>query len=207
MYAVYYFRKLFNIPRMPFLRIAGKTFNPNLGNLLVFIFLWTFGTNVYCRDYIYTSKFSTYLLSELENIQPKEIDAIVIWTKDGKSLSILFEGSPKVSKTPTDIVVKSKQVEVYYPLTDYLKFTFEKLNDDSKVETIFQDNRINFHFSANRVEISNLTPNEIVSVYSVNGMKEFSSKVNSDGKISIFNLSVGIHILKANNTNFKLLIK
>ena len=136
-----------------------------------------------------------------------EIDAIVIWTKDRKSMSFLLEDSPKVSITEADIVVKSKQVEVYYPITDYLKFAFEKNHNGSNVESVFHSDRIYIQFTAKLAEIFNLTPNETISIYSINGVKEMSSKADSEGKISIPNLSSGIHILKANNTNFKFMIK
>lgn len=149
---------------------------------------------------------SSCLSAEQENTS-KEINAVVIWMKDGKSMSILLEDSPKVFRTGTDIVVKSERVEVHYPLTDYLKFTFEQKHDGSNVEPVIQGNRIYIQFSANRADISNLTPYEIVSVYSVNGMMELSSKAGPDGRISIPNLPGGIHILKANHTNIKFVIR
>lgn len=173
--------------------------------LLAFSLLWTFGTNAYCACMCMVG-FPPCLSAGQENAS-KEIDAIVIWTKDGKSMGILLEDSPKVSKTGTDIVVRSERVEVHYPLTDYLKFTFEQKHDGSNVEPVIQGNRIYIQFSANRADISNLTPYEIVSVYSVNGMMELSSKAGPDGRISIPNLPGGIHILKANHTNIKFVIR
>lgn len=140
-------------------------------------------------------------------INAMERDAIVIWTKGGKSMSILLDDSPKVFISGQDIVVKSKQAEVYYPLTDYLKFTFEKKHDASSVESALQSDRVSFLFSADRLELFNLTPYEIVSVYSVNGMMEFSSKADADGKVSIPNLSGAVHILKANSTTVKFVIR
>lgn len=173
--------------------------------LLAFSLLWTFGTNAYCACMGMVS--SSSCLSAGQENASKEIDAVVIWTKDGKSMSILLDDSPKVSRIGTDIVVKSERVEVHYPLTDYLKFTFEQKQDGSNVEPVIQGNRIYIHFSANRADISNLTPNEIVSVYSVNGMMELSSKAGPDGRIFIPNLPSGIHILKANHTNIKFVIR
>ena len=173
--------------------------------LFAFSLLWTFGTNAHCACMGMVSS-SSCLSAEQENTS-KEINAVVIWMKDGKSMSILLEDSPKVSRTGTDIVVKSERVEVHYPLTDYLKFTFEQKHDGSNVEPVIQGNRIYIQFSANRADISNLTPYEIVSVYSVNGMMELSSKAGPDGKISIPNLPGGIHILKANHTNIKFVIR
>ena len=136
--------------------------------LFAFSLLWTFGTNAHCACMGMVSS-SSCLSAEQENAS-KEINAVVIWMKDGKSMSILLEDSPKVSRTGTDIVVKSERVEVHYPLTDYLKFTFEQKHDGSNVEPVIQGNRIYIQFSANRADISNLTPYEIVSVYSVNGI-------------------------------------
>ena len=87
------------------------------------------------------------------------------------------------------------------------RYIIHQKHDGSNVEPVIQGNRIYIQFSANRADISNLTPYEIVSVYSVNGMMELSSKAGPDGRISIPNLPGGIHILKANHTNIKFVIR
>lgn len=138
-----------------------------------------------------------------------ERNAIVIWTKDGRSVSVMLEDSPKIEKNETDLILKSDEVELYYPLSESLKISFEKIEDDAKVESPLYQNRINVELSSGRIDISNLPPNETFSIYSIDGRIEICQKADSSGHVSIplSKLPRGVHLLKSPHINVKILIK
>ena len=78
---------------------------------------------------------SMFSLFALETMAENIPDLLVVWTKDGSKPSFALSENPSVSFTKSDLVVKTKGVEVNYALTNLQRLTYKK-NDITGVTDI-----------------------------------------------------------------------
>lgn len=138
------------------------------------------------------------------------INSIIVWTADGSNVLYLLEDHPKIFMTSADLVLKTINTEVLYPMSDYVKFTFgtEEIND-TQIEHLLTENKAIIKITSQIVSISNLMPNESLSVYTVDGKMVERTNASTDGQttFSIADYANGIYIIKTHDKSFKFVKK
>ena len=138
------------------------------------------------------------------------INSIIVWTTDGSNVRYLLEEHPKILMTSTDLVLKTISTEVFYPLSDYVKFTFgTKDINGTQIEHLLTENKAIIKITSQTVSINNLLPNESVSVYTVDGKMVDYINANADGQtsFSIADYTNGIYVIKTHDKSFKFVKK
>ena len=132
------------------------------------------------------------------------IRSLVVWAKDGTRVAYALAEKPKITFTETDLVIKSKGIEVNYPLGNMLRFTY-----DSSAPTAITDlktDKGNFKFEGNSLLFPSLKANGNVSVYSADGSLVMKKTVRKDGEfvLSVSGLNAGVYMVKVNNVTYKI---
>ena len=125
-------------------------------------------------------------------------NTLTIHQKDGKQFCFGFVDKPVITYTETDLVLKTTNTEVQYPLSSLAKFTFTDIEDavistkdDGKSAQLQLDNYV--------VSITGAKAGINVTVISSDGKTVGNYKTEADGKatFSIADLSQGIYIIKS----------
>ena len=133
---------------------------------------------------------------------------LAIQQKDGQEFSFGFEDKPVITYTDTDLVLKTANTDVQYPLASLSKFTFTDLATSADA---VRDDIQNPTFDMDDYEIS-ITGSKAginVSVISSDGKTIGTYKTGQDGgvKISIADLPQGLYIINSGKLTFKVLKK
>lgn len=132
---------------------------------------------------------------------------LVVWAKDGAKVAYTLAEKPKITFTETDLVIKTKGIEVNYPLGNMLRFTY-----DSSAPTAITDLKTEeetFKFEGNSLLFPFLKANDNVSVYSADGSLVLMKTVRKDGEfvMSVSDLNAGVYLVKVNSVTYKILKK
>lgn len=133
-------------------------------------------------------------------------NTLTIHQKDGTQVNFGLADMPVISYTDSDLVIKSSQTEVLYPLALIAKFTFTDVEDGvisieaSSSQLVLDDYM---------VRISGAKPEITVSVIGADGKTLATHKTDAEGDItfSIAELPEGVYIIKSEEITCKVLKK
>ncbi len=135
-------------------------------------------------------------------------NTLTVHQKDGQQFSFGFEEKPVVTFTHTEMVVKSKGVELRYELTRLSKFTFDdKDTIEDAVETIVSKASITLNEYI--VCISGAKADIDVRMIASDGHILQQYKTDTDGSVtfSISELPEGTYIISSESLTIKILRK
>ena len=135
-------------------------------------------------------------------------NTLTIHQKDGQQFNFGFDDKPVITYTETDLVLKTTNTEVQFPLASLAKFTFIdvedaviSIKDDGKSAQLQLDNYV--------VSITGAKAGITVTVIGSDGKTIATYKTDSDGCVtfSIADLPQGIYIIKSEKLTCKILKK
>ena len=135
-------------------------------------------------------------------------NTLTIHQKDGQQFSFGFDDKPVITYTDTDLVLKTTETEVQYPLASVAKFTFTDVED--AVILIKQDgNAAQLELDGYVVSITGAKADITVKVIGPDGKTLGTYKTGSDGSVtfSIADLPQGLYIINSENLTCKILKK
>lgn len=135
-------------------------------------------------------------------------NTLTIHQKDGQQFSFGFESKPVVTFTDTELVVKSKGVELRYELAEFSKFTFDDKDPiDDAVPTIVS--KASITLNEYTVCISGAKSDINVQLVASDGHTLQQYKTDADGSVtfSISELPQGTYIIASESLTCKILKK
>ena len=131
-------------------------------------------------------------------------DLLVVWAKDGSKPSFALSENPSISFTASDLVVKTKDVEVNYALANLLRLTYEK-NDITGVTDIATGKPL-LRLQRNAIYFPLLPAQSQVDVYRTNGTKVMSKRIEKEGAytFSIEELAAGTYLVRVEGDTYKI---
>ena len=133
---------------------------------------------------------------------------LVVWSKDGSKVVYDLSEEPKHTFTASDLVVSTNGVEVTYPLSSLLRFTYEK-KDASSLLDITTGRASSFRQDGDCLVFTGLAAGSNVSLRSLNGALVFSKAVQAQGEysFSLSGLAAGVYLVTVNGTTYKIVKK
>lgn len=113
-------------------------------------------------------------------------DKVYIYDKTGERISFSIDSGTTVTVNSDNIIVNLEDKQVLFPLSDYLKFIFEK--ESSSIKSVTNsDKEIFCRIEGEDLYLMNLPPWSIVRVYSLSGALVDSAQSDTEGSL-ILNL-------------------
>lgn len=111
---------------------------------------------------------------------------VYIYDKTGERISFSIDSGTTVTVNSDNIIVNLEDKQVLFPLSDYLKFIFEK--ESSSIKSVTNsDKEIFCRIEGEDLYLMNLPPWSIVRVYSLSGALVNSAQSDTEGSL-ILNL-------------------
>lgn len=131
---------------------------------------------------------------------------LFVWSKTGEKVGYVLSERPKITFNKTALTVISDGVEISYPIDNFRCITYEKNDVTSIKETgigelySLKNNSLFFH---------NLKANDLISIFSIDGVLLYSKSVQHNGEftISLSDFNTKAFIVKMNNLTFKIVKK
>ena len=148
------------------------------------------------------------LLSLFTMMSAANKNAIRVYEVGGNSVVYLLSAHPSVTFSGDELVLKTDDIEVAYPLTASAKFEFVEAPEEAAGIRSTQADP-SFKITADEIVISHVCPNSAVSIYNLSGQVVKSGQANSEGRVIMnpLNLSKGTYIVKSEQVTFKIFIK
>lgn len=133
-----------------------------------------------------------------------EGDNLVIKTKGGQSVTYYLSARPTVTFSGSNLVLKTSDVEVNYPIADIVEITFDLSTEIQKIKS---DSQISFTINGNEIVANGLNKGEKMQLYTVDGKQVASTTTNADGaaSVDISSLGRGAYVVKAGKKSYKIL--
>lgn len=137
----------------------------------------------------------------------EEKTTLVVCAKDGSKVAYALSEKPLVTFSETDLIVKTKSLEVNYPFDkmDRLIYEYEALDD--KVD-LLTDGQAMIN-KGDYLLFPELKSGDSVMIYSSNGVLVADKKMGADGEY-VFPLNevpIGIYMVKVNDVTYKIVKK
>ncbi len=135
-------------------------------------------------------------------------NTLTVHQKDGQQFSFGFESKPVVTFTDTELIVKSKGIELRYELARFSKFTFDEKEIDDAVIPIVE-NKTSITLDEYTVSISGAKADIIVRLMASDGRTIEQHKTDADGSVtfSISELPEGLYIIASESLTCKIIKK
>lgn len=148
--------------------------------------------------------FLLLLLSPILATASNSKTQLVVWTKDGSSVTFALAEKPKVTFSETDLIITTREVEVNYLLENIERFAYEDENSTSITQ--LKKNDSVFKFDGEFCLLSSLKANSTISLYSLSGTLIFTKTIQmtSEYSFSLSELNTGVYIIVINGINHKI---
>lgn len=133
-----------------------------------------------------------------------QMSTLDVWTKSGERITYYLSEHPVAAYSGSDLVLKTDELTVNYPLSELHKFTFG--TEATSVDTLpLPDGRI--QMLKGMLCLSGFRVGEMVSIYSIGGQNVQSVTVGLDGTATLFiqSLATGIYVVKAGSVTHKII--
>lgn len=148
------------------------------------------------------------LLSLFMMVKATDKNAVRVYEPNGNSAIYLLSARPSVAFSGEELRLKTDEIEVSYPLSPSVRFEFAEASEEAAGIRSAQAEP-SFKITADEIDISNVRPNSVVSIYNLSGQVVKSGRADNEGRIvmSQLNLPKGTYIVKTEQTAFKIFIK
>lgn len=128
-----------------------------------------------------------------------------IHQKDGMVVNYSFAEKPVVTYSGSDLVIKTSNVTVQYPLHSLRKMTIEGEEEVTSIDEVNLPDT-EFSFSEEGAKVRGEKPGTPFYVFDLRGMKCAQGVIDAEGKanIRLSSLPSGIYIIKTQSTSFKI---
>ena len=135
-------------------------------------------------------------------------NTLTIHQKDGKQFCYGFDDKPVITYTESDLILKTANTEVRYPLAQLDKFTFDDI-DDAVISIKGGKSKAQLDLDNYQVSIKGVKSGTEVYVISSDGKSLATYKADEEGNVtfSIAELPEGTYIIKSDSLTCKILKK
>lgn len=182
-----------------------------MGNIFLFIIAVALAYGVGCmgrkRKICFSRAFSCIILALMLSVVAKasaeNVNALVLHLTSGNQVTCLLDEKPVVTFKSDELVITTHMNVVSYKASDVTKFTYTYA-DPTAISSVRTGSA--FSFNGNTLQVSNLTPSSLVSVYAVGGILVTSAKTDNNGSVvlTLPEQSGTVYIVKTSVANFKI---
>lgn len=140
----------------------------------------------------------------LSCLAEENVQTLDVWTKSGERITYYLSEHPVAAYSGSNLVLKTDELTVNYPLKELHKFTFG--SEATSVETtLLPDGRM--QMQKGMLCLTGFRVGEMVSIYSMEGQNVMNATVSSDGTITLFiqSLATGVYVVKTGNVTHKII--
>lgn len=137
----------------------------------------------------------------------EEKTTLVVCAKDGSKVAYALSEKPLVTFSETELIVKTKSLEVNYPFDKMARLIYGYEALDDKVD-LLTDGQAMIN-KGDYLLFPELKSGDSVIIYSSNGVLVADKKIGADGEY-VFPLNVvpiGIYMVKVNDVTYKIVKK
>ena len=140
-----------------------------------------------------------------QTVKDGTLTSLIILFKDKTTQAFELADQPLITIAGTDLKVSARNADVTIPLSDIVRYTFQKRNTTGITET--EQNAETVDYRDGVLTLSGLKAGSTVSLYALDGRLMQSKTVLHDGTFrhSLASLSQGIYIVKVNNLSYKIM--
>jgi hypothetical protein len=133
-----------------------------------------------------------------------QVETLIVTLKNGSQTAFFLKDKPQVTFEGTDLKVTSEAGITTFALADVLRFNYEKKDLSGINETV--TDRTGVTFEGDILVISQLKANATVAIYAIDGKLLRQLKAHRSGtyRISLSELPLGLYLVKADNTTYKI---
>ena len=139
-----------------------------------------------------------------------EMNYIIVWDRDGGSISFALEEKPCFKYCFDISVVKCETTKqtIEIPIDDVYKYT---LSSEPEIPTLINETSVEgkMTYGADMIYLSKFAPTSKVYLYTIDGVTIANYAIDADGNlvISTASLAAGVYIIKVNNISCKIIKK
>ena len=128
---------------------------------------------------------------------------LLIWDNDNSSVAYALDDEPKITFSDTDLIIKTNNVEVNYPLESMNRFTYET-SKNTAIRNL-QTDEVTFRIDGKSLLFPSLKANSKISLYSLNGTLVFTRIIQEMGEYSfpLSGLIPGVYLVNINGLTYK----
>ena len=134
----------------------------------------------------------------------EQVSTLDVWTKSGERITYYLNEHPVATYSGSDLVLKTDELTVNYPLAKLHKFTFG--SEATSVETApLPDGQM--QMQKGMLCLSEFRAGEKVSIYNIGGQNVMNATISSDGTATLFiqSLATGVYVVKAGSVTHKII--
>ena len=130
---------------------------------------------------------------------------LIVWMKSGEKVYYDLEEEPKTTFEGAEIVITTNTLQVYYPLSEILRYTYE-LNS-SGIDNINKAKHIVISQKGGNMVIKNLRADTLIRIYATDGklLKSMTADGSQNITIPLVSYPDGVYIVKVDNVVYKLM--
>lgn len=135
--------------------------------------------------------------------QENPVTQLRIWNWNGASAVFLLDDQPQITYKKNLVIIKSRYMETFYPLSTVRKITYESVPVTDIGNT---DMNKNIEYKDGGILFPNTNCRGKLSVFTMNGKLVFEDilKQNTPYFLSLRNYPKGIYLIKYNQLTFKI---
>lgn len=129
---------------------------------------------------------------------------LVLHHADGTQTAIGLYKEPRITFDAKSFIIHSPVLEMTFPKSEILRYTFEERGGDTAVETIRED-RLEFQETSTLIIVKGLVDNAPVSLFDMSG-RIIPVPVDYKGKefqIPLSSIAKGVYVLSVGDQSFK----
>lgn len=133
------------------------------------------------------------------------VTQLVVWAKDGTNVAYALYEQPKITFIHSNLIISTHNMEVSYPLSNLLRFTYVK--GSTSGITDITDYGKSFRLDGETLLFPQLKKGDKVSVYSPNGIIILEKSISIDGEyaISLSQFISGVYVVNVNGLTYKII--
>lgn len=142
-------------------------------------------------------------LTALPSMAQGKPNALTVWSKDGRETVFALADKPVVSFTETTLFIKTKGMEVSYPLKDMRKLSYDY---DETVDVVdIQTDRRAVSLKGNTLVFRSLPLNSRIAVTASDGAVVLQRTITHQGSysFSLSGMSAGVYLVSVNGLTYK----
>lgn len=137
-------------------------------------------------------------------VHASDYKCLVLWHANGSQTAVGLYKEPRLTFDAKSLIIHSPVLEMTFPKSEILKYTFEDKEEGTAVGTVRED-RLDFQVTSSSVIVKGGIKNAPVSLYDMSG-KVVPITVYPEGEgfqIPLSSVAKGVYILSVGSQTFK----
>ena len=133
-----------------------------------------------------------------------DVNALAVYTKDGVKTTFILQEKPEVFFEGYDLRVVSEKQDVSFPVSNLLRFTYEKQGYDGITEMKKEEPGLDF--KDGMLVVSQIEAGKQVCIYAADGklLRTLTPRRTGTFRLNLSQLTQGVYIVRVGQTSYKI---